>query len=324
MMFKFYCAAIAAAATFFIGEAAIAQQYPSKPIRMMVPWSAGSQTDILARIVGAKMTESLGQPVVVENRPGAGGTVGAAVIAVAPPDGYSIMMQAAAHAISPALYPKLSYDTERDFAGISVVGSVPNVLVVAPSLGIKSVKELIALAKKKPGDINFASAGIGGGTHINGELFKSAADINVTHIPHKGTPEALISTMTGRVHYFFSPMGSAISFLKEGRLLALAVSTTERSPILPDVPTVAEAGGLPGFDFDLWYGLFAPRKTPKPILNQLSNEVRRIIELPEVKKLLLSQGVSGKWSSPEDFDKFVRIEIDRLGKVVKATGARAD
>ncbi len=305
--------------------AAFAQQikFPTKPIRMIVPWTAGSQTDLLARMIAPKLADSLGQQVVVDNRPGAGGTIGAAIIAGATPDGHTVMMQAAAHAVSPALYSKLPYDAVNDFACISRVGSVPNVLVVAPSLGIRSIKDLIALAKQKPGQINFTSAGVGGGTHINGEQFKMAADINVVHVPHRGTPEALIDVVAGRVHYFFSPLGSALPFIKDGRLLPLAVSTLERSPALPDVPTVAESA-LPGFVFDLWYGMMAPAKTPRPIVNQLSAEVQRILKLPDIIERMTEQGIVPRSSTPEEFDKFLRLEVERLGKVVRASGARAD
>lgn len=322
---KIHWATIAAAVIAVPAEAAAAERvtYPSRPIRMIVPWTAGSQTDLLARMIAPKLAGSLGQSVVIDNRPGAGGTLGAAIVAIATPDGHTLMMQAAAHAVSPSLYSKLPYDAVADFAGISRVGSVPNVLVVAPSLGIGSVKDLIALAKQRPGQINFTSAGIGGGTHINGEQFKMAAGINVVHVPHRGTPEALIDTMTGRVHYFFAPLGSALPFIKDGRLIPLGVSTLERSPALPNVPTVAEAA-LPGFEFDLWYGLMAPGKAPKPIVNRLSAEVQRILKLPDIKERMAEQGVVPKSSTPEAFDQFLRVEVERLGKVVKASGARVD
>jgi tripartite-type tricarboxylate transporter receptor subunit TctC len=203
------------------------------------------------------------------------------------------------------------------------VASVPNVLVVAPWLGVKSVKDLIALAKQKPGAINFGSAGIGSGTHINAEQFKVAAGINVVHVPYKGTPETLTDTMTGRIQFFFSPLVPATPFIKEGRLLALAVSTAQRSPVLPDVPTVAEAA-LPGFEYDQWYGILAPRATPKPVLDQLSKEIARILDLPDVRKTFQTQGAVAKPSTPEQFDAFIRVEIDKLAKVIKAAGARAD
>jgi tripartite-type tricarboxylate transporter receptor subunit TctC len=290
---------------------------------MVVPFSAGSQTDILARLVGQKMNEHWGQQVVVDNRPSAGGTIAAGIVATSPADGHTLMLHSVGHAINATLYTKLPFDTVKDFAGVSQVASVPNVLVVSSSLGVKSVKDLIALAKQKPGAINFGSAGIGSGTHINGEQFKVAAGVNVVHVPYKGTPEALTDTMTGRIQYFFSPLVPATPFIKEGRLVALAVSTSQRSPVLPDVPTVAEAA-LPGFDFDQWYGILAPRATPKPILNQLSQEVARILELPDVKKTFQTQGAVAKPSTPEQFDAFIRTEIVKVGKVIKAAGARAD
>jgi tripartite-type tricarboxylate transporter receptor subunit TctC len=302
---------------------ALAQKYPSRPVRMLVPWTAGSQTDILARMLQPKLADSLGQPIIIDNRPGAGGTVGAAMVAVATADGHTVMMQAAAHAVSPALYAKLPYDTVNDFACISRVGSVPNVLVVAPSLGIKSVKELIALAKQKPGQINFSSAGVGGGTHINGEQFKMAAGIDVVHIPQRGTPEALVDTVAGRVQYFFAPLGSALPFIRDKRLLALAVSTLERTPALPNVPTVAESG-FPGFDFDLWYGLMAPAKTPRPIVEQLSREMQRILAMSDIRERMAEQGVVPRSSTPAEFDRFLREEVERLGKIVKLSGARAN
>lgn len=299
------------------------QKYPSKPIRVIVPFSAGSQTDILARMIGQKMFEHWGQQVVVDNRPGAGGRLASEMVLNANADGYNLLMQSASHAINATLYRKLPYDTVKDFAGVTQVASVPNVLVVAPSQNIKSVKDLIALAKAKPAQINFGSAGIGSGTHINGEQFKLAAGIDVTHIPYKGTPEALTDTATGRIHYFFSPLVPALPFIRDKRLIPLAVSTAKRSPVLPDVPTVAEAG-LPGFEFDLWYGLLAPRKTPKAVVNQLSQEVARILELPDVKERMLRDGAVPKASTPEQFDAFIRAEVEKLGKVVKASGAKAD
>jgi tripartite-type tricarboxylate transporter receptor subunit TctC len=319
-------AATAAALTAaLIPAAAQAQQqkFPSKPIRMVVPFSAGSQTDILARLIGQKMNESWGQQIVVDNRPSAGGTIAAGIVATSPADGHTLMLHSVGHAINASLYTKLPFDTLRDFSGVSQVASVPNVLVVAPALGVKSVKDLIALAKQKPGAINFGSAGIGSGTHINGEQFKVAAGINVVHVPYKGTPEALTDTMTSRIHFFFSPLVPATPFVKEGRLVALAVSTAIRSPVLPDVPTVAEAA-LPGFDYDQWYGLLAPRGTPKAVLDQLSKEVARILDLPDVRKTFQTQGAVAKPSAPEQFDAFIRSEITKLGKVIKAAGARAD
>lgn len=299
------------------------QKYPVKPIRMVVPVSAGSQTDISARMIGQKMFENWGQQVVVDNRPGAGGTIAGSIIANAAPDGHTMILHSISHAVNASLYAKLPYDTLRDFTGVSQVASVPNLLVVAPTSGIRTVKELIALAQQKPGQVNFGSAGVGTGTHLNGEQFKLAAGINVVHIPYRGTPEALTDTATGRIHYFFSPIVPALPFVKDKRVTALAVTTKARSPVLPDVPTVAESG-LPGFEFDLWIGILAPSKTPKPLLNLISNEVRRILELPDIRERMTSQGVVPKPTTPEEFDRFVRAEVERVSVIVKASGARAD
>lgn len=317
-------ALIAASSAFAPPLGAQEAAYPTRPIRMIVPWSAGSQTDLLARMIQPRLAEALGQTIVTDNRAGAGGTLGAALVAAAPADGHTFMVQAAAHAVSPALYAKLPYDTVKDFAGISRVGSVPNVLVVAPSLGVKSIKDLIALAKQKPGQINFTSAGVGGGTHINGEQFKAAAGINVVHVPNRGTPEALVDVTAGRIHYFFAPLGSALPFLKDGKLLGLAVSTIERTPILPDVPTVAEAAALPGFDFDLWYAMFAPAKTPRHIVERLSAEVRKIIDANDIKQRMAAQGVVARSSTPQELDRFLQLEVERLGKVVRDSGAKVN
>jgi len=298
-------------------------RFPSKPIRMIVPFSVGSQTDVVARMVSQKMVEHWDQQVLVDNRPSAGGIVAGSIVAGAAPDGYTLMFHGIGFAVSATLYSKLPYDTLKDFASITQVSSVPFVLVVAPTLRVKSVNDLIALAKQKPGQINFGSAGIGSASHMCGEQIKFAAGIDIVHVPYKGTPEALTDTMTGRVQYFFSPMVPALPFIKDGRLLALAVTSARRSPALPDVPTVAEAG-LTGSEFDGWLGLWAPARTPKPILNQLSNEVTRIVSLPDIRERMQNQGLVPRSSTPEEFDKFVRAEVERLGKLVKASGARAD
>lgn len=299
------------------------QNFPTRPLRMIVAFTAGSETDFFARLVAQKMSENWGQQVVVDNRPGAGGTLAGAIAASAATDGHTLFMNSMAHAVTPAIYTKLPYDSLRDFAGISQVAGVPNVLVVAPAQGIRSVKELIALAKQKPGQITFSSAGIGSGMHINGEQFRLAADINVIHVPYKGGPEALTDTMTSRIHYVFSPIGLALPMIKDRRVVPLAVSTARRSPALPDVPTVAEAA-LPGFEFDTWYGLFAPAKTPRPIITQLSREVSRILSLPDIRERMAIRGGVPKPSTPEQFDRFVRDEAEKLGKVVGAAGIKAN
>jgi tripartite-type tricarboxylate transporter receptor subunit TctC len=298
-----------------------AQKYPSKPIRMLVPFSAGSQTDILARWMGDKILESWGQQVVVDNRPSAGGTIASEYVLAANPDGHTLMMVSTGHAGNATLYSKLSYDTVSDFSGISRVASVPNLLIVAPALGPKTVKDLIAYAKARPGQINFSSAGIGSGTQINGEMFKLAAGIEATHVPYKGAPESLNETATGRVHFTFSPIVVAMGQAKAGRVTVLAVSTAKRSPLFPDVPTVAEAG-IPEFEYDQWYGLLAAAKTPRPIVNQVNKEVVRILNLPDIKDRMLTQGASPSSTTPEEFDAFIRSEVKRFAKILIAAGAK--
>ena len=298
-----------------------AEQYPSKPIRMLVPFSAGSQTDILARWVGEKIIESWGQQVVVDNRPSAGGTIASEYVLAANPDGHTLMMVSTGHAGNATLYSKLSYDTIRDFAGVTRVASVPNLLVVAPSLGPKTVKDLIAYARARPGQINFSSAGIGSGTQINGEMFKLAAGFEATHVPYKGAPESLNEAATGRVHFTFSPILVAMGQVKAGRVAVLAVSTAKRSALFPDVPTVAEAG-LPGFDYDQWYGLLASARTPRPRVNAINKEVVRILNLPDIRERMLTQGATPAPTTPEEFDAFIRSEVKRFAKVLIAAGAR--
>jgi tripartite-type tricarboxylate transporter receptor subunit TctC len=288
---------------------------------MIVPFSPGSQTDILARWIGEKMTEKWTQQVVVDNRPSAGGTIASQYVLAANPDGHTLMMVSTGHAGNATLYSKLPYDTIKDFSGISRVASVPNLLVVSPTLGVKSVKELIALAKSKPGQLNFSSAGIGSGTQINGEMFKLAAGINATHVPYKGAPEALNEAMAGRVEFNFSPILVAAGQVKAGKVLALAVSTASRSPMFPDVPTVAEAA-LPGFEYDQWYGLLASAKTPRPLINTVNQEVVRILNLPDMKERLLTQGATPAPTTPQEFDAFIRSEVKRFAQVLIAAGAR--
>ncbi len=310
------CAAQAAAAQ-------PAETFPVRPVRMIVAFTAGSETDFFARIIGQNMAEHWNQQVIVDNRPGAGGVLATKLVAASSPDGYTIYMNSMAHAITPAIYTNLPYDTLRDLTGISQVSGVPNVLIAPPVQGVKTVRELIALAKQKPGQLTFGSAGIGSGMHINGEQFRLAADINVIHVAYKGGPEALTDALAGRINFVFSPIGLALPLVKDKRLLALGVSTATRSPALPDVPTVAEAG-LPGFEFDTWYGLFTPARTPRHVIRQISAEVARILKLPDVKERFDVRGAVPRPSTPEEFDKFVRAEFDKLGAVVKAADLKFD
>src|SRR5450755_458060 len=301
---------------------AAGQPYPSKPVHVVVPFTAGSATDILARTFGQKLSELWGQPVIIENRAGAGGTIGAAVVAKSPADGYTLLVHSAAHAYNPSIYTNLSFDTAKDFVEVVPLAGQPNVLVVAPSLGVKSVAELIALAKQKPGQLNFGSAGTGSGTHINAEKFKLAAGIDALHIPYKGTPEALTDTMAGRVTFFFSPISAALPNVRDGKLIALGVSTSRRSSALPNVPTIAESG-LPGFDYNLWVGLFAPAGTPPDIVDKINKDVDRVLQLPDVKERLASFGAEAMPMTPAEFRKFVQGEIDDSAKVIKAAGIKA-
>ena len=300
---------------------AFGQDYPNRAVKIVVPFTAGSATDILARTVGQKLAEMWNQTVVVDNRAGAGGTIGAGVVAKSPPDGYTLMVHSAAHAVNPFIYPALSYDTLKDFVQVVPLAGQPNVLVVAPATGYKTVAELIADAKKKPGTLNFGSAGIGSGTHINGEKFKLAAGINVVHIPYKGTPEALTDTMAARVAYFFSPISAALPLVRDGKLLALGVTSAKRSSVLPNAPTIAESG-LPGFDYNLWIGLFAPAGTPADVVEKINRDVQRVLREPDVRERMTALGAEAMAMSPAEFDKFMRAEMDDAAKVVKAAAIK--
>ncbi len=297
-----------------------AQTFPAKPIRLLVGFTPGSEVDVIGRMIAHEMTEKWGQRVVIDNRPGAGSTVAGAIVTAANADGYTLFFNSVSHAATPALYPNAPFDTLRDFAGISQATSLPNVLIIAPSAGIKTVKELIAMVKQKSG-INYGHAGVGSGTHITGELFRQMAGLELSHIPYKGVPEVITDAMTARLNFAYAPIGNTLPFIKDKRLTALAVSTAARSPALPDVPTIAEAG-LPGYVFDHWYGMFAPAKTPRPLVNQISQEVARVLNIADVKSKISVRGAVVKPSSPEDFDKFVRAEVEKITKVMKAGGVK--
>lgn len=321
-MNKKLTASIVATALFAGASLASAQDnFPSRPIRMLVPFGPGSQTDILARWIAEKMGDNWHQQVVVDNRPSAGGTIASEFVLGANPDGHTMMMVSTGHAGNATLYSKLSYDTVRDFSAVTQVASVPNILVVVPTLGPKTLKEFIAYAKSKPGQINFSSAGIGSGTQINSEMFKLAAGMEATHIAYKSAPEALNNVISGSVQFFFSPVLVAAGQLRAGRVIGLAVSTASRSPVFPDIPTVAEAG-IPGFDYDQWYGLLVSAKTPKPVINALNKEVVRILNLPDIKERMLTQGATPRPTTPAEFDAFIRSEVKRFAAVIIAAGAR--
>lgn len=309
-------------AALLVAAGAGAQSFPNKPFRIVVPFTPGSASDILARMIGPKMLERWGQQVVVDNRPSAAGVVAGEIVAKALPDGYTLMVTSSAFAGSAALGMKLPYDSIKDFAGISQIVSTPLVVVVGPGLGVRSLQELIALAKRNPGKINFASSGIGSGTHYAGELFRLAAGIDAVHVPYKGTPEALNDTLAGRIEYYITPLLPAVALIKSERLLALAVTTAQRVPLLPDVPTIAEAA-LAGFEYDGWFGIFAPARTPRAVVNTLSREVARIMALAEIKERVASLGAVPRPSTPEGFDKLVHSEIGKRAEVFRSAGAAA-
>jgi tripartite-type tricarboxylate transporter receptor subunit TctC len=307
-----------------VAAGAHAQTYPSKAIRMVVPFPPGGTTDILARTIGQRMTEDWGQPVVIDNRPGAGGNIGTDLAAKAAPDGYTLLMGTiSTHAINASLYKKLPFDPVRDFSPVSRVGTLPNILVVHPSVPVKSVKELIELAKSKPGDLNFASSGVGTSLHLSGELFNSMAGVKLVHIPYKGSSPALADLLGGQVKIMFDNVPSALPHVKAGKLKPLAVTSAKRTAVLPDVPTVSESG-LPGFEVTSWFAIFAPAKTPKDIVAKLNGEVVKILKAGDVKEKLAQLGVDAAPTTPEELAAFAKAETEKWAKVVKATGASAD
>ena len=314
---------LAAMGSFGALAAAPDAAYPSRPIRIVVPFTPGSATDIIARFVQPKIAERWGQPVVIDNRPSAGGVVACTTVAEAAPDGHTLMVTGSNFAGSAALYTRLPYDAVRDFAGISQFASTPLVLVVAPSLGVKSVKEFIALARAKGTQMNFGSTGLGSGPHYGAVLFNLAAGTKAVHVPYRGSPESLTDLMAGRVHFITSPVLAATPLVRSGRLLALGVTTPYRAKALPDVPTIAEAG-LPGFVYEGWYGMLAPARTPRKIVNQLSAEIRRIIDLPDIQDSISNQGAIAKSSTAEGFDRIVHNEIRKRREVWKAAGVKVE
>jgi tripartite-type tricarboxylate transporter receptor subunit TctC len=299
-------------------------QYPVKAIRYVVPFPAGGPLDIVARAIGQELGKSWGQPVIIDNRPGAGGNIGADLVAKSPPDGYTILMGAVStHAINVTLYAKLPYDPVRDFAPVTLITSVPNVLVLHPSVPAKNVAELIALAKARPGQLNFASGSTGSAGHLAGELFKTMASVDMVHIPYKGAAPAVVDLLAGHVSLMFDNMSSALPNIKAARVRALAVTTLKRSPLLPQLPTISEAG-LKGFDISTWFGIFAPAGTPPDIVARLNAETVRVLNTPEMKERLLLLGAEPVGNKPDELAAFVRLEIQKYAKVIKASGAKAD
>ena len=303
--------------------AAHAQMWPAKPIRVIVPFTPGSGTDIIARTVSEKLTPQLGQPIVIENRPGAGGTIGGAIVAKSDPDGYTLFVHSSSYTVTPSTYKDLPYDTLRDLTGVIPLGLLPNVLVMAPSKGIHSVKELVAAAKAKPGALNSASVGIGSATHLNAERFRLGAGIDTVNIPFKGSPEALTEIVTGRVDYYFCPVNAVLPLLKDGKLVALAVGSSKRSLALPDLPTTLEAG-VPNSDYNFWVGMFAPSKTPKDTINRLYQETAKALHSSEVREKMARLGAEPMEYAPEAFNAYIRDEIASNAALVKAAGIKIE
>ena len=298
---------------------AAAEAWPAKPIRVIVPFPAGSTTDIIARAITDKMGQSLGQQLVVENKAGASGTIGQALAAQSAPDGYTIMIHSSSHTVSPHTFAKLPFDTLAAFTPVTPISSTPNVLVIAPAKNIRSLGELLATARAKPGSLNFASAGQGSATHLNAEKFKLAAKIDAVNVPFKGSAEAVTEVMAGRVDYYFSPIAPVIGQIRNGQLVPLAVGSARRASALPDVPTTAEAG-VPGSEFNFWIGMFAPAKTPKDIVDRLHAEVVKALDTPEVKERFKTLGADAWTLKPEQFEAYVRDEIKANAGLVKAAG----
>jgi len=306
------------AALLWIGPA-YTQAYPVRSITIIVPFTPGSATDVAARLVGERLSAAWGQPVIVDNRAGAGGTIGIAQTARAEPDGYTLAVVSTGHVVNPVLYKELPYDTLKDLAGVAPLASLPSVLVVAPSVGVKNAKELVMLAKARPGELNYGTAGVGSAAHINSEKFNHAAGIKALHIPLKGTPPILAETMAGRVHFAWVPSLGSMGLLKDGKLLALAVSTPKRIAALPEVPTIAEAG-YPGGEFNFWVGMLAPAKTPRDVIAKVNAEVNKALKSADVIDRLAKLGAEPMGMSPAQFDAFIRREHDELGKIMRDSG----
>ena len=298
-----------------------AQPYPSKPIRFVVPYPAGGPLDTVARLLGQKVSESTKQPVIVDNKPGAGGNIGADSVAKSPADGYTILMGAVAtHAINPTLYASIPYDSVKDFAPVTQVASTPNVLVVNPSVPASNVREFIAYAKANPNKLNFGSGSTG---RLAGELFKTMAGVEMTHVPYKGAAPAMNDLIGGQIQLMFDNLASSLAQVRAGKVKALAVTTAKRSALAPELPTIAESG-LPGFDISTWFGVFVPAGTHRDIVDRLHGEFVKALALPDIREKMLNLGAEPVASSPEEFAAYIRVESDKYARVIKASGAKAD
>lgn len=320
------CVLLATSVAPLLAQTVSPDAYPTKPVRILVGFTPGGGPDITARLLAQKLTENWKQPVIVENRPGAGSNIAAQALATAPADGYTLLSVSSAHAVSPAIYAKLPYDVAKDFAGISLTATGPALLIVSPQLGVKNVAELVALAKSKPGQLNYSSAGVGSGAHFAVELLKVQAGIDLAHIPFKGIPEALTETMAGRTQVFIAPFASAINLVKDGKAIAIAVTGAKRMAELPALPTVAESGvaGLSNYEWVFWYGLLAPAKTPRHIVAKLNAEVSAILKQPEVRQRFAPLGIDPVTSTPEEFDKLIASEVASFTRLAKAANIKLD
>lgn len=314
--------ALASAVLALTPAGAWAQTFPTKPIKFVIPFTAGSGTDVIARTVADVMGKGLGQPIVIENRPGAGGTIAANAVAKSDPDGHTVLVHSSSHAVNPAIYPTLPFDTLKDLTGVTPLAAMANVMVVSPSRGWKNVGEAVAAAKAKPGQLNYASAGLGSATHLNAEKFRMQAGIDAVHVPFKGTPEAISDVIGGRSDWYFSPVSPVLPLVREGKLQALAVSTPQRIATLPDVPTTIEAG-VPGSDYIFWVAMIVPSATPPAVIRRLNEEAVKALANPEVKERLAKLGADPFPMTPEAFNAFIRTEMDAAARVAKAANLKA-
>ncbi len=316
------CLVIGSPANLYAQGAAATAGFPSRPVRIVVPFTPGGQPDIFSRMIAQKASEGLGQNVIVDNRPGVGGMLGSRIVAEAEPDGHTLLSVSAAHAIGPSVR-KLPYDTRKDFAGVTMLYNAAYLLVVPPALGVKTTQELIALAKSRPGQLNLASAGVGSGTHFAGLMFQHAAGIDIVHVPFRGIPEAINDIIANRVQVFMAPLASSLPLVREGRLRALGVSSPKRVSVLADVPALAEAG-LPDFRFDSWGAIFAPAKTPRAIINQLNREFTRALALPDIENRMRDLGADPAPTTPAELDKFIVRELATIAKLAQLAGIKPE
>jgi len=305
------------------GQPALAQHYPSKPIRIIVPYPPGGFNDTLARTLGQRLTESWHQAVIVDNRPGAGSTIGTNLAAKAPADGYTLLITSFAFAVNPALYSSLPYDSERDLLPVVLAATTPNLLVVNPQLPVQSIKDLIALAKANPGKLNYASAGNGSSNHLSMELFKMLTGTDMLHVAYKGSAPAVNDLMGGQVNLMFDNAPNVLQQVKAGKLRALAISSKQRSPIVKELPSVAEAG-VPGFDVSVWFGVMAPAGTPRAVIHQLNAQINAVLQLPQIRQAFASQGVETAGSTPEQFALFLAAQRTKWSKIVQEAGIKAE